>query len=164
MNKAVFFDRDGVINNNKEHYYVYSTTMFKLNGGVIDVLKYFFDKGYFLIVISNQSGIDKGIYKKSDVDVLHNFFDKILVNNNIEIKEYYFCPHHPDTSNCLCRKPKSILLEKAIARFDIDISNSMLIGDSDRDLEAAEKVGLKSIKVEANGNLFIQLKEQGVIM
>jgi D-glycero-D-manno-heptose 1,7-bisphosphate phosphatase len=77
----------------------------------------------------------------------------LLNEHNIRISEIYYCPHHSDNENCMCRKPKSISIEKALARFDIDPQKSWFIGDRDTDMEAARKAGLKGIKVKANQNM-----------
>ncbi len=150
MQKAAFFDRDGVINDNSQHYYVYRIEDFKFNDGVIELMKAYQQKDFLIIIISNQSGIGRKVYTINDVEILHQHVKNELLKHGITITEIYFCPHHPSTSNCLCRKPNSLLLEKAIARFDIDVEKSLLIGDSQRDIEAAQKVGLKGIKVPAN--------------
>ena len=76
-----------------------------------------------------------------------------LENSGITLTEIYYCPHHPDYSNCLCRKPGSLLLEKAIARFRIDASSSYFIGDADRDVEAGKKSGVRTIRIEPNSSL-----------
>lgn len=153
MNKAVFIDRDGVINNDEGCYYVYKPADFKLNEGIIDNICILKRAGFLVIIVSNQSGIAKGLYKKSDADLLHNILKERLRIVGFQVDEIYFCPHHPDYENCLCRKPESLLLEKSISRFDIDVKKSFLIGDSARDMEAAEKVGIKGILVKKNTNI-----------
>ena len=157
MNKAIFLDRDGVINSNANHYYVYQASDFVLNEGVIETLKLLTKKGYLLVIVSNQGGVSKKIYTKADVEKLNNYIISLFSESNIQIAESYYCPHHSDIEKCICRKPNSLLLEKAIARFNISISNSFMIGDSNRDIEAAEKLGVKGIKVNANKNLFTEL-------
>jgi len=153
MNRAVFFDRDGVINNNDDNYYVYRTEDFQINAGVIEALKTLQDKQFFLFIISNQSGIAKGIYSKEDTENVHWFLEKMLQESDIYISEIYYCPHHPDIENCFCRKPESLLIEKAIARFDLDPEKSWIIGDSDRDILAGERVGLNSILIKKNEDI-----------
>ena len=149
-NKAIFLDRDGVINNDTGHYYIYKPEDFKINNGIINLLKKFQKENYFLIIISNQGGISKGIYSKEDVKKVHEYLKIILAKNDVFLKEIYYCPHHDTIENCICRKPNSLLLEKAIARFNIDIQLSYFIGDSERDIIAGKKVGLKTIKIEKN--------------
>ncbi|MCK5822929.1 MAG: HAD family hydrolase [Bacteroidales bacterium] len=153
MNKAIFLDRDGVINNDKGHYYIYKIEDFKINDGIVESLKKFQENNYLLIIISNQGGISKGIYTIEQVEEVHNYLKKYLKNCNIELTEIYYCPHHSSNEKCLCRKPNTLMLEKAIARFNIDVSTSYLIGDGVRDIEAGEKVGLHTIKIDANENI-----------
>lgn len=150
--KVVFFDRDGVINNNG-HYYTYKWKDFSFNTGVIETMLELQNEGYEFIVISNQSGIAKGLYSIIDVEKLHEQVNQFLKKDNIRILEYYYCTHHPDFSNCLCRKPSSLLFEKAIARFNIDVSQSWMVGDQPRDIEASEKVEIKGILIEPNSDL-----------
>lgn len=152
--KTIFLDRDGVINDNSIAYYIHKKEDFVINEGVYDSLSKFQDKGYQLIIITNQGGIAKKQYSNNDVQNLNEILISKLKQKNIEIKEIYHCPHHSDISKCLCRKPGSLLFEKAIAIYNVDVENSYMIGDSLRDIEAAEKVGVKGIKVEGNKNLF----------
>jgi D-glycero-D-manno-heptose 1,7-bisphosphate phosphatase len=151
--KIIFFDRDGVINDN-EAYYIYKEEDFWLNDGVIETLTELQKHGYEFIIVSNQSGIAKGIYSLIDVEKLHAFISEIFAQEGIKILEYYYCTHHPDVSLCLCRKPSPLLFEKAIARFNIDVSQSWMIGDQPRDIEAAANAGILGILIEPNSNLF----------
>ena len=116
-------------------------------------LKKFQENNYLLIIISNQGGISKGIYTIEQVEEVHNYLKNYLQKHNIELTEIYYCPHHSSNEKCLCRKPNTLLLEKAIARFNIDVSSSFLIGDGDRDIEAGNKIGLHTIKIETNENI-----------
>ena len=151
MDKAIFLDRDGVIN--VERGYTHRLEDFVILPDLIEVLQLFQQRGYLLIVISNQSGIAKGLYKQSEVEVLHKYLIEELNTNNITLSEIYYCVHHPDVSRCICRKPDSLFVEKALARFDIDPTKSYFIGDKERDTEAAEKAGVKGILIEANISL-----------
>ncbi len=151
-NKAVFLDRDGVINKEQGNYVTHLED-FIINIGVVEALKIFRDKNYLLIVISNQGGIAKGICTKEEVDYLHHHLHRSFKNNGIQLSAIYYCPHHPDVTNCICRKPDSQMLEKAMARFNIDPLQSYFIGDADRDMEAGKKAGVKTIKVIANQSL-----------
>ncbi len=152
MKKIIFLDRDGVINNNKD-YYIYTIENCHINNGVIDALSILKKYGYEFIIISNQSGIAKGIYSINDVERIHKYIENIFNQHDIHILEYYYCTHHPDITKCLCRKPSPLLFEKAIARFDIDIKHSWMIGDMTRDIEAAQQVGIRGILIEPNSNL-----------
>ena len=151
MNKAIFLDRDGVIN--FERGYTHRLEDFLILPDLIDVLKILKEKGYLLIIISNQSGIAKGLYLQAETEVLHTYLKQQLSKQNIILDEIYYCIHHPDITKCLCRKPDSLFVEKALARFNIDASKSYFIGDKERDTEAGEKVGVKGILIEANISL-----------
>lgn len=148
MTKAIFLDRDGVIN--KEIGYVYRVEDFFLTGDIIESLKKLQDAGFIFIVVTNQSGIAKELYTHEDVELIHAYMLSLMKENGISIAEIYFCPHHSDVEPCICRKPDSGMLEKAIARFNIDSSKSFMIGDKERDIQAAEKAGVKGILIEAD--------------
>ncbi len=111
------------------------------------------EKGFEFIVITNQGGVSKGIYNKNDVHLVHGHMLTQFKKAALTVLEIYYCPHHSDLEQCICRKPDSLMLEKAIARFNIDKSLSFMIGDSQRDVEAATKVGIKSFKIEPNTKL-----------
>ena len=153
-NKAVFLDRDGTINWVLEKYYISRPDDFKLNKGIIEGLSILRDEGFIFIVISNQSGIAKKLYSIEDAENINTHMCDLLADENITIKEVYFCPHHPEfDGKCLCRKPDSLLIEKALSRFNIDASQSYFIGDAERDISAGNKAGLKGIKIEQNENI-----------
>jgi D-glycero-D-manno-heptose 1,7-bisphosphate phosphatase len=153
MNKAVFLDRDGVINRKGSGYYVFREEEFFLNKGVTDALKYFISKGYLLIIITNQGGIAKGIYTTTHLEKLHNYMIQKLKAFDIVLTDIYYCPHHPDVSQCLCRKPGTLLFEQAIAKYKIDPKGSFMIGDSQIDIQAADKMKIKGILLPTNGNM-----------
>lgn len=148
MNKAIFLDRDGVIN--FERGYTHRLEDFRILPGVMDVLRGWQAKGYLFVIVSNQSGIGKDLYKQEDVELIHGHLMDEFKKEGIQIAEVYYCVHHPDSGRCICRKPDSLFLEKAIARFAIDPARSFFIGDKDRDVEAGEKAGVKGILIEAN--------------
>ena len=152
MNKAVFFDRDGVINFDPGDY-TYQLDEFKINEGIIENLKRLVDTDYLLFIITNQGGIAKQIYTHKHVELIHKYLITELKKSGIELTEIYYCPHHSDVEKCLCRKPGSLFIEKAIARFNIDPKKSYMIGDKMRDVEAAENAGIKGIKVDLNENI-----------
>ena len=153
MDKAVFFDRDGVINSDDGHYYIYQKQDFKFNPGIIEGMKLLSDAGFRLVIISNQGGISKGIYKKQDTDLVHQYMISELAKHTIFVDEIYYCPHHSDLEKCFCRKPASLMIEKAMARFSINKAQSFLIGDSKRDIEAGENVGLTCFLVNKNESI-----------
>jgi D-glycero-D-manno-heptose 1,7-bisphosphate phosphatase len=114
MNKAVFIDRDGVINNDSGHYYISNPDDFVLNTGVAELLLWLKSKGFLLIIISNQGGISKGIYSINDTENVHLKMNKLLMELGIVMDEVYYCPHHPDNEKCICRKPETVLIEKVL--------------------------------------------------
>lgn len=152
MNKAVLLDRDGVINRERGDY-TYKSEDFVVLPDVVPALKVLQQLGYILIIISNQSGIAKGIFSISDVENLHKGLLTKLEENGVMIKEIYYCPHHPEFGSCICRKPDSLLVEKALARFDIDRTKSYFIGDKERDVLAGKKVGVNGILIDSNYSL-----------
>ncbi|MBK5285828.1 MAG: HAD family hydrolase [Bacteroidia bacterium] len=157
MNKAVFLDRDGVLIRERGAYN-YLPEHFIINEGVIDALRFLQSKNFLLIVVSNQSGVAKGVYTIDDVEQFHKKLRLIFEENKIIVSEFYYCPHHPDIGLCLCRKPLSLILEKAIARFEINPEKSFLIGDAERDAQAATAVGVKSFLIKPNANLSDEVK------
>jgi len=148
MTKCIFLDRDGVIN--KEIGYVFRVEDFVLTDAIIPSLKKLQDAGFIFIVITNQSGIAKELYTDEDAAKVHKHLLSLMKENGITISEIYYCTHHPDVEPCICRKPDSGMLEKAIARFNINVSKSFMIGDKERDVQAAEKAGVKGILIEAD--------------
>ncbi len=155
MKKAIFLDRDGVINSDIGHYYIYKIEDFIINEGIINSLRKFQEAGYILFIVSNQGGIAKGIYSCEDVDRIHDYLKDTLKENNIFLQEIYYCPHHDSISICECRKPKPHMINQAVKKYNIDTKQSYLIGDSKRDIEAAEAAGIKGIKIKANENISV---------
>lgn len=152
MRKVIFLDRDGVINNNSL-YYTYRCEDFIINAGVIESLQILSKKGFEFIIITNQSGISKGIYSKINVESVHQYLVKELNKSGISILEIYYCTHHSDVESCLCRKPNPLLIEKSIARFQIDRSQSYFIGDQQRDADTAIAANIKPVLIEPNSDL-----------
>lgn len=153
MKKAIFLDRDGTLNSNCDHYYIWRKEELLLNPGVCESLAELQSRGYMLIVISNQGGISKGEFSAGDVDLLHDHLRSILKAEGVHLDEIYYCPHHHMVENCLCRKPQPLMIEKALARFGIDPASSWMIGDARRDVEAGEAAGLRCIRIEPNSDL-----------
>lgn len=133
-NKAVFLDRDGTINVEKN--YLYKIEDFEFEKGVIEGLKILQKLGYMLIVISNQSGISRGYYTKKQADDLFNYMREQLEKEKITINKIYYCPHYKE--NCNCRKPKLGLFYKAQQELNINFSKSYAIGDKARDVAICE--------------------------
>ena len=157
MNKAIFLDRDGVINQEIGDY-VYKIEDFKFNLGLFTALRLLKEYDYKLIVVTNQGGIAKGIYTHDEVNDLHNFMLEKLLEEGITIDDVFFCPHHHTIAPCLCRKPNSMMIEKGIAKHHLDASQSFLIGDNKTDILAGEKVGIKGVLIETNTNILPRVK------
>ena len=162
MNKAVFFDRDGTVN--EEVHYLHKIEDFKWIEGAIDAIKYCNDNGYLAIVITNQSGVARGYYPESDIMKLYDWMNADLAKHGAHLDGIYYCPHHPTGKvreyaiDCDCRKPKPGMLFKAQKDHNIDLKSSYLIGDGVRDVECAEAAGVKGIRY-TGGNLHQALTE-----
>ncbi|MDD2563529.1 MAG: HAD family hydrolase [Salinivirgaceae bacterium] len=155
--KAIFFDRDGVINDNSQHYYTHKIEQWTFNPGIIELMSGLLNKGYKLFIVTNQGGVARGKYSKSDIVQLHLQVCNALKEKGIIITDIAVCPHHPLIENCLCRKPQPLMLEKLIARYHIDKAQSYMIGDSKSDGEAATQAGIKSIIVPKNKDVRQQI-------
>lgn len=143
---CIFLDRDGVINKDYVDY-VYTPEKLELLPGVVDAIERLKDTGYIIVVITNQSGIAQEIYTRGQMQVCHELIQQQCNGN---ISHFYYSPWHPKVTESLTRKPGSLMFEKAIAKFDIDIEASWMVGDKDRDLVPAKKLGLKTIQVDHN--------------
>jgi D-glycero-D-manno-heptose 1,7-bisphosphate phosphatase len=152
MRKAVFLDRDGVLNRERG-VHTWTLEAFEVLPDVPAALKALQEDGRALVVITNQSGIGLGMYGHADVETLHGYLHGMLAEHGVSLTAVYYCPHHPSRGKCLCRKPGGLLLERAIARYRLDPENSVMIGDRTRDMEAASSVGVRGILVESNSNL-----------
>lgn len=153
MNKAIFLDRDGIINVEIGDYIkrFEDFTLIPHLGEALSILK---SKGYIFVVITNQGGLAKNLYSTEELDKMHDYLVEEMRKFEVKFEEIYYCPHHPDyNGKCLCRKPGSQMIEKAIARFNIDPSQSYFIGDKQRDVDAGAAVGVKGILVESNPDL-----------
>jgi len=143
--KAVFIDRDGTINVEKE--YLHSPDDFEFIPGVPEAIRILHDAGYVLVVVTNQSGIARGYYGEDDVRKLHQYMDSLLSKEGASIDAYYFCPHHPESGmesyriECECRKPLPGMLLQAASDLNIDLSVSWMVGDKLADVEAGIAAG-----------------------
>lgn len=149
---AIFLDRDGVINHDPGDYTT-CLTEFVILPGVLQALKQWSDEGYAIVVITNQGGVAKARYTLDDFLEMDAYMTTTFNEAGIDFIETYYCPHHDAISQCLCRKPQPGMIEKAIARHRIDPSQSVMIGDKWRDVEAAEAAGVRGIKIDVNQDL-----------
>lgn len=154
MNKAIFLDRDGVLINNKDHYYIWESSQLEFIEGVFDNLSLLQQKGFQLFIVSNQGGISRGLYTKEDIGQLHVELIQTFSKHQIAISDILFCPHHSEIEKCLCRKPGSLMIDKLMAKYDLNLKESILIGDSESDRLAASMAGIQGIRITPNQNMF----------
>ena len=152
MNKAVFLDRDGIVNKELGDY-IMRYEEFEVLPELIPFLYEVNRRGYKVIIITNQAGIAKGLYNRELVDACHDFLKEELAGHGLAIDAIYYCPHHPDYTECLCRKPKGLMIEKALARFQLDPSQCLMIGDKQRDVDAAHSAGIRVYLLPPNPTL-----------
>lgn len=145
MRRAVFLDRDGTIIRD-EGYFITASTV-TLEKGVVQGLRKITSLGYSLIVVTNQSGIARGYFTESDMHDVNDRIRALLAENGISIDGWYFCPHGPQ-DGCNCRKPAPALLLAAAHENQIDLFQSIVVGDKLSDLEAGASVGARGILVK----------------
>jgi D-glycero-D-manno-heptose 1,7-bisphosphate phosphatase len=151
--KALFLDRDGTINTEKN--YLFKIEDFVFRDGIFDLVKAFFTKGYLIFVVTNQSGIARGYYTEEEYQSLTAWMIGQFSDKGIIIAKVYHCSHHPDiTGACSCRKPEPGMLLKAIDEFGLDASSCIMIGDKELDMEAGRRAGIGQIyKVKEKGRI-----------
>ncbi|SFV61346.1 D-glycero-D-manno-heptose 1,7-bisphosphate phosphatase [hydrothermal vent metagenome] len=148
MQKALFLDRDGVIN--IDNGYVYKQEDFIFNEGIFALLKIFIEQKYIIFIVTNQSGIARGYYSLKDFQKLSQWMLEIFATNNISIQSIEHCPHLP-TEYCPCRKPRTGMIDKILREYSIDLNNSWLIGDKQSDIDLAHNAKIKySIAIGEN--------------
>jgi len=147
--KVFFVDRDGVIN--KEVGYLHEISKFEFIEGAIEGLKTIIDKGYEIIIITNQSGIGRGMYDINTFEILNDWMLKEFESEGVKILDVFFCPHSPD-ENCNCRKPKPGLFLEAQKKFNINMEESWSVGDKETDVEAASLSGISNKVLVRSGH------------
>ena len=150
MKRAVFLDRDGTINIEKE--YLYRAEDFEFIPGVPEAIRLLNEAGIMVVVVTNQSGVARGYYTEEDVESLHRHIAGKLEVSGAHVDVWLYCPHHPSGRGsyalpCDCRKPLPGMLHEAAARYDIDLENSIMIGDKLADIEAGTAAGCRTILV-----------------
>ena len=151
MKRAVFLDRDGTINFEKE--YLYQAEHFEFIPGVLEAIRLLNQAGILVVVVTNQSGVARGLYTEDFVREAHRYIDQRLKDAGARVDAFYYCPHHPDGSvaalrtECECRKPKPGQLIRAAEEHDIDLTKSFIVGDRWKDIEAGEAVAARGILV-----------------
>jgi len=150
--KALFLDRDGVINHDPGDYTT-SLEEFIILPTVLEALALAQSKGYIILVITNQGGIAKGLYTHDTVAEIHEMLHRTCQESGVEIKRIFYSPHHPEFGNSLTRKPERLLMERALARYHIDPAKSVMVGDRERDVQCAQQVGVRGILIPTNSDL-----------
>ena len=154
MTKALFIDRDGVINVEKN--YLHKIEDFEFIDGVFDALKIAEQRGFINIVITNQSGIARGYYGEDEFATLTEWMVGEFAKNGVKISKVYHCPHN-ESSLCDCRKPKPGMIFQAQNEFDFDLENSWLIGDKESDIEAGINAGVGRLVLSKSGHKIDEL-------
>jgi D-glycero-D-manno-heptose 1,7-bisphosphate phosphatase len=134
MNRAIFLDRDGVINTKpKEHDYIKSVKEFRFLPQVKEAIRRLSKTDYNLIILTNQRGISRGVFSEEDLSNIHQHMLLELEKSGGRIDSIYFCPHSENT--CNCRKPLPGMLDKAAKDYSLNLEKSWMIGDSNSDIE-----------------------------
>lgn len=144
--RYVLLDRDGVINEDSDRF-IKSPDEWRPIPGSLEAIALLNAHGFKVVVVTNQSGIARGLLDLAMLDKIHQKMRQLLADQGGRIEAIYFCPHGPD-SDCACRKPKPGLLKQFAADFAADLAKTVVIGDSLRDLEAGEAVGAQAILVK----------------
>lgn len=162
---AVFLDRDGVIN--VDTGYVYEVDDFQFIDGVIEALLKLKQKGYLLVVVTNQSGIARGYFTEDQFMNLTEWMDWSLADRGVDLDGIYFCPHHPTEGSdpyrqaCMCRKPGPDMLLDAATALNIDLAISYMVGDKTSDMKAAVAAGVGHKVLVKTGKV---LTEEGIAL
>lgn len=147
MRKAAFLDRDGVIN--VDSAYVFRWEDFVFVPGAVEGMRLLQEAGYLIVVVTNQSGIARGMYSAADFDVLSDAMCRELEAQGVNVSAVYHCPHHPKGSvpgyaiDCDCRKPKPGMLVTAARDLEVDLAGSLMVGDKYSDIAAARAAGVR---------------------
>jgi D-glycero-D-manno-heptose 1,7-bisphosphate phosphatase len=153
MNRAVFLDRDGTIN--EEVGYLKSLDLLKIIPGAGAAIKRLNEAGFKVVIITNQSGVARGYFPESLVHEAHALLIAMLQKEGASIDGIYYCPHHPTEGNskhtilCDCRKPATGLMDRAARELDIDLKRSFMVGDKWSDVELGHRAGARTILVRS---------------
>jgi D-glycero-D-manno-heptose 1,7-bisphosphate phosphatase len=150
--KAVFLDRDGVINRLSTGSYVTTWDKFEFLKGAKEAIARLSDSGYLVFIITNQSAINRGLMTEAALEVIHNNMLCEIEEAGGKVEKIYYCIHRPD-EKCGCRKPETGLFDRANAEYDIDYADSWFVGDFESDREVAKRMGLRFILASGDGGL-----------
>jgi D-glycero-D-manno-heptose 1,7-bisphosphate phosphatase len=148
--KVVFLDRDGVINKDSPEY-IKGWSEFEFLPGSLAAIQELTSSGFEIIIITNQSAINRNIITKDQLETMHIRLHKAVASNGGKIKDIFFCPHTPE-EGCNCRKPKPGLIYRAQHKYQIDLAHSAMVGDSAKDIECAKRAGCKYAILVKTGN------------
>ena len=158
---AAFLDRDGVLN--VDHGYAFRPDHIEWVAGALEAVRLLNESGYIVIVVTNQSGVARGLYDEVAVRQLHIHMQDVLHGQGAFVDAFYYCPHHPDgtvqeyADQCSCRKPSTGMLEQAAREWPIDRSRSFLIGDRDADMAAAAAFTIRGVKFDLRTDRLLDL-------
>ncbi len=153
MNKAVFLDRDGTVN--EEVGYLTDLSKLKLIPGAGDAIRRLNEAGLKVVLITNQSGVARGYFPEALVHEAHALLEKMLAEEKARLDGIYYCPHHPTagdshyTTDCDCRKPGTGLIDRAAHDFDVDVISSYVVGDKWSDVELGQRAGARTVLVQS---------------
>lgn len=151
MNKAVFLDRDGTIV--EDTGYLNHPVQVRFLPGAVDAVKKLNEAGYKVIVITNQSGVARGLFSEDMLQTIDKHVQKAILNGGAHLDGIYYCPHHPEhgvypyKQACECRKPHPGLIKKAAKELAIDLASSFMVGDHNTDITAGQRAGVKTILI-----------------
>ena len=159
MNKAIFLDRDGVLNplvynvQTAEYESPHRPDEFSVYPGIVQPLRLLVSAGFLLFLISNQPSYAKGKTSLENIQAIHQLLDRYLREQQIAFTEYYYCYHHPNgivapyAGSCDCRKPKPFFLLQAAEKYDLNLANCWMIGDQDTDVQCGQNAGARTIQL-----------------
>jgi D-glycero-D-manno-heptose 1,7-bisphosphate phosphatase len=151
LRPAIFLDRDGVII--EDVHYLAAPGQIRLIPGSADSIAALNRAGWVVVVITNQSGVARGLFTQADVEAVHIHLSDLLAGYGARVEAYYHCPHYPTAEvvafrvDCDCRKPKPGMLLQAAADLGLDLARSWMVGDRETDLEAGAAVGARTVLV-----------------
>ena len=152
LRPCLFLDRDGVINHDPGDY-TKNLSEFTILPTVMEALTLAKNAGFEVVLITNQGGLAKGLYTHEDVADIHAHLKDLCEENGTPILDIFYSPHHPSTGKSLSRKPGSLMVERACAKHQLDPARSWMVGDKQRDLDAASPVGVRGVLIEPNAPL-----------
>ncbi|WP_198783158.1 D-glycero-beta-D-manno-heptose 1,7-bisphosphate 7-phosphatase [Shewanella putrefaciens] len=168
VNRAVFLDRDGVIN--KDHGYVHQVDDFEYIEGVFEACLALKQMGYKLVVVTNQSGIARGMYSEDQFHSLTEWMDWNFADKGVELDGIYYCPHHAEKGigeykvDCDCRKPKPGMLNDAAKFLKIDLPQSVMVGDKAEDMQAAKAAGVTTRILVRSGKVIADSSDATIVL